>query len=56
MIFPIDMEGREFLNKMTQQKVGVRAFEFLDQKWCRVSMGTMEEMRLFIDAINKVLV
>ncbi|MDM9630309.1 pyridoxal phosphate-dependent aminotransferase [Robiginitalea aurantiaca] len=56
MIFPIDMEGKEFLNKMTQQKVGVRAFQFLDQKWCRVSIGTMDEMQLFIQAINKVLV
>ena len=56
MIFPIEMEGREFLNKMTQQKVGVRAFQFMDKKWCRVSMGTMEEMKRFIDAINVVLV
>ena len=56
MIFPINMEGKEFLNKMTQQKVGVRAFQFLDQKWCRVSIGTMDEMQLFIQAINKVLV
>ena len=56
LIFPIEMEGKEFLGKMTEQKVGVRAFEFMDKKWCRVSMGTMEEMKLFTAAINKVLV
>lgn len=56
LIFPIEMEGKEFLGKMTEQKVGVRAFEFMDKKWCRVSMGTMEEMKLFTAAISKVLV
>ncbi len=56
MIFPIEMEGKEFLNKMTELKVGVRAFQFMDKKWCRVSMGTMDEMKLFTQAINKVLV
>jgi len=56
MIFPIEMEGKAFLNKMTEHKVGVRAFQFMDKKWCRVSIGTMDEMKLFIKAINKVLV
>jgi len=56
MIFPIEMEGKEFLNKMTELKVGVRAFHFMDKNWCRVSMGTLEEMKLFVAAIGKVLV
>lgn len=56
MIFPIEMEGKKFLNLMTEQKVGVRAFEFMGKKWCRVSMGTLDEMKLFTAAISKVLV
>ncbi len=56
LIFPIEMDGNAFLDKMTQLKVGVRAFEFMDKTWCRVSMGTMDEMKLFTAAINKVLV
>ena len=56
MIFPIQMEGKEFLTQMTEQKVGVRAFEFMGKKWCRVSMGTIDEMKLFTSAIEKVLV
>nr|WP_299339318.1 histidinol-phosphate transaminase [Allomuricauda sp.] len=55
IIFPIEMEGKDFLNKMTDLKVGVRAFQFMDKTWCRVSMGTMEEMKLFADAASKVL-
>ena len=56
MIFPIEMEGKAFLTKMTEQKVGVRAFEFMGKKWCRVSIGTLDEMKLFTAAISKVLV
>jgi Histidinol-phosphate/aromatic aminotransferase and cobyric acid decarboxylase len=56
LIFPIEMEGKEFLNKMTELKVGVRAFQFMDKNWCRVSMGTMDEMKMFTAAIDKVLV
>lgn len=55
MIFPIEMEGKEFLQKMTELKVGVRAFEFMGKKWCRVSMGTMDEMKLFTKALDKVI-
>lgn len=56
MIFPIEMEGKEFLNKMTELKVGVRAFQFMDKTWCRVSMGTLDEMKMFTAALGKVLV
>ena len=56
MIFPIEMEGESFLNEMTSLGVGVRAFNFMDKNWCRVSMGTMDEMKLFTSAVSKVLV
>ncbi len=56
LIFPIEMGGKDFLEKMTDLKVGVRAFHFMDKDWCRVSMGTMDEMKLFTSAISKVLV
>lgn len=56
LIFPIEMQGNEFLDKMTELKVGVRAFQFMGKNWCRVSMGTMEEMKMFTAALNKVLV
>ncbi|MBT9190043.1 pyridoxal phosphate-dependent aminotransferase [Zobellia russellii] len=55
ILFPIEMEGKEFLEKMTEQHVGVRAFDIMDKNWCRVSMGTMEEMEIFGTALQKVL-
>ncbi|GGG38026.1 histidinol-phosphate aminotransferase [Croceivirga lutea] len=56
LIFPIEMEGKEFLTKMTALKVGVRAFNFMNKNWCRVSMGTLDEMKLFVSALDKVIV
>lgn len=55
IIFPIEMEGKLFLKKMTEKKVGVRAFEFMGKNWCRVSMGTMDEMKVFTAALTDVL-
>ncbi len=56
ILFPIEMEGEAFLEKMTAQQVGVRAFDIMDKNWCRVSMGTMDEMKIFATALQKVLV
>ena len=56
MIFPIEMEGKAFLDQMYEQQVAVRSFQFFDKTWCRVSMGTMNEMKTFTETIQKVLV
>lgn len=56
ILFPIEMDGEAFLEKMTAQQVGVRAFEVKGKNWCRVSMGTMDEMKLFASAFEKVMV
>ena len=31
-------------------------FEIMGKNWCRVSMGTMDEMKIFTAALEKVLV
>jgi histidinol-phosphate aminotransferase len=54
VIFEIPMEGREFLNQIYAKKVAVRAFKFWDKNWCRVSIGTLDEMKKFTAAINEI--
>ena len=54
MIFEIDMDGKEFLNKIYSKQVAVRAFTFWEKNWCRVSMGTMEEMTYFTQAMDEI--
>jgi histidinol-phosphate aminotransferase len=56
MIFPLkEISGKPFLDKMTAQGIAVRSFDIYDRPWCRVSMGTMKEMKLFLDALGKVV-
>ena len=45
-----------FLNKMYQQKVSVKAFNFWNKNWCRVSIGTLDNMKTFINALDKALI
>ncbi len=52
MIFPIEEEGKGFAKKMMDQGVGIRVYSIADSPWCRVSMGTMDEMKLFVDALK----
>ena len=55
MIFPIEVEGDTFLKKMYDQGIGIRVFEINEKPWCRVSMGTMDEMKMFVSALRKVV-
>lgn len=54
MIFPIDMDGQEFLKGMYDSGVGIRVFDIYDKPWCRVSMGTKSEMEIFVETFKKV--
>lgn len=55
VIFEIPMDGDVFLEKIFAKKIAVRSFKFWDKNWCRVSMGTLEEMKLFTNAIDEII-
>ena len=54
VIFPVNMPGKEFLTKMTVKGIMVRSFDIQYKPWCRVSMGTMAEMELFVKALSEI--
>ncbi len=56
VLFPIAISGDAYLKKMFAESIGVRAFKVFGKDYCRVSIGTMEEMKLFVDAFKKVMV
>ncbi|MDQ1089610.1 MULTISPECIES: histidinol-phosphate transaminase [unclassified Siphonobacter] len=55
MLFPVNMKGTELTGKLMQEGVMVRNWFFDGQHWCRVSIGTMDEMKAFTDAFTKVV-
>jgi histidinol-phosphate aminotransferase len=54
VMFPLKMNGKKFTEEMLKRGVGLRNWEFYDQQWCRVSMGTMDDMKLFADAFKQL--
>lgn len=54
VIFPIHMPGKEFLTKMADRGILIKALDIQDKPWCRVSIGTKEEMKLFVSALQAI--
>lgn len=52
MIFPIRNDAKSFSKSMLDQGIGIRMYAIENKPWCRVSMGTMDEMQLFIEALK----
>ncbi|MPR33984.1 pyridoxal phosphate-dependent aminotransferase [Salmonirosea aquatica] len=54
VIFPINMPGKDLLAKMTAKGIAVKAYDIQDKPWCRVSLGTLDEMKVFVGALQEV--
>ena len=47
LLFPLGNYPGEFADFMLKQNIILRSAPYLGQKWCRVSIGTMEDMQQF---------
>ncbi len=54
VIFPINMPGKEFLTKISDKGIIIKAMDIQEKPWCRVSIGTKEEMKLFVSALQDI--
>lgn len=54
VIFPINIPGKEMLAKMTAKNISVRAFDIQNKPHCRVSIGTIDEMKAFVSALGTI--
>lgn len=54
-LFPIEMETEKFQQEMMAKGVGIRVWKHDNRNWCRVSMGTKEEIDYFIDNLKTVI-
>ena len=46
------IEPNKYLRRMYDQKVSVKVMRFWDSNWCRVSIGKLESMKIFMDAFD----
>ncbi len=54
VIFPVKMEAKKFTGEMMKRGVGVRNWVFNNKQWCRISIGTMEQMQIFAQAFKEI--
>ncbi|GAB4039980.1 pyridoxal phosphate-dependent aminotransferase [Spirosoma jeollabukense] len=55
ILFPIRMKTKTFETQMFGQGIGIQTRDFNGQPYCRVSVGTMDEMAMFMDSFKKVV-
>lgn len=55
ILFPIRMKTSSFSNQMFAQGIGIQTRDYNGQPFCRVSVGTMDEMATFIGGFKKVV-
>ena len=54
ILFNIDRIKGDFVKQMQDKNIYVQFREHFGGKWCRVSMGTMEEMKTFCSALKAI--
>ena len=54
ILFNIDKIGAAFTQKMQARNIFVQYRDHFGGKWCRVSMGTVEEMQSFCTALKEI--
>ena len=55
MFFPAPIDGKTILSKMQQKKILMRIWDYKDKEWCRVSIGTLDQMKQFTTAFEEVI-
>ncbi|WP_234735610.1 pyridoxal phosphate-dependent aminotransferase [Tellurirhabdus bombi] len=54
VLFPIRMKGKKFEQEMFKNGIFTSTREFDAQPYCRVSIGTLDEMGMFMDVFKKI--
>jgi histidinol-phosphate aminotransferase len=55
VFFPAPKDGKTILTKMEEKGYLMRIWDYKDMEWCRVSVGTSNEMAGFVKAFDEVI-
>ncbi len=55
LLFQAPKDGKTILTKLEEKGFLIRIWEYQQKEWCRVSIGTAEEMKGFIKAFDEVI-
>jgi histidinol-phosphate aminotransferase len=55
VLFPAPKDGKKILSQLDEKGFLIRIWDYQGKEWCRVSIGTFEEMRNFVKAFEEVV-
>jgi len=53
VFFPAKSDAAQVLSKLESRGIGIRVWDYKDKQWYRVSIGTLEEMKVFTKAFDE---
>jgi histidinol-phosphate aminotransferase len=54
LFFPAPLDGKTILKQTEEKGYQIRLWDYAGKEWCRVSIGTVEEMNGFVKAFNSI--
>ena len=55
VLFPAPKDGKMILEQTTQRGYQIRVWDYQGKEWCRVSIGTLDEMKSFVKVFDEVV-
>lgn len=55
VFFPAPKDGKHILEQTEKKGFQIRVWDYDNREWCRVSIGTLEEMKQFTKAFDEVI-
>lgn len=55
VLFPAPKDGKTILKETEKRGFQIRIWDYQDKEWCRVSIGTLDEMKAFTKAFEEVV-
>jgi histidinol-phosphate aminotransferase len=56
LLFPAPKDGKTILSKLDEKGFLIRVWEYQQKEWCRVSIGTVDEMKSFVKVFDEVII
>jgi histidinol-phosphate aminotransferase len=55
VFFPAPKDGKAILTELDQNGFLIRVWEYQNREWCRVSIGTLDEMKTFVKTFEEIV-
>ena len=55
VFFDPKTDGFQIMSKLADRSIGIRVWDYKGIQWCRVSIGTLEEMKTFTKTFEEIL-